>query len=130
MLTDDIGVRISLDALATGIPAGDDAVRLQHVDGVVDDALNLQAKTSLDAFALLRFGDQLRRSLRDLRLEIPLGFVPRCSQLVAPPGDLVLAGFSRADVAALERKQGYAAALVLHRRERVSTAVFTPRARF
>src|ERR1700739_658629 len=40
---------ISLDASGTGIPVGDDAVGIDHVDGVVDDPFHQQAES---AFAL------------------------------------------------------------------------------
>jgi hypothetical protein len=40
VLADDFVRPIALHLLGTGIPAGDDALRGYHVDGVVDDALD------------------------------------------------------------------------------------------
>lgn len=47
MLADDLLGPIALDQLSTGIPVGDPAQRIQHVDGIVRDALNEQTKASL-----------------------------------------------------------------------------------
>ncbi|MNL46710.1 hypothetical protein D3C87_1694480 [compost metagenome] len=40
VLADYFFLRIALGALRPGVPVGDGAVRMQHVDGVVDDALH------------------------------------------------------------------------------------------
>ena len=50
MLPDDLGRRIALDALGAGIPAGDDAVRVQHEERIVGDAVDEQPELTL-AFA-------------------------------------------------------------------------------
>src|SRR5206468_5742284 len=47
MLADDLGRGVALDALGTGVPARDAAVRIEHEDRVVDDALHHQAEASL-----------------------------------------------------------------------------------
>ena len=44
MTADDFGFRIALDALRAGVPVGDAAFRVQHVDGVVRDALHQHAE--------------------------------------------------------------------------------------
>src|SRR5712691_13227075 len=57
MLADDLAGCISLDALRTRIPFDDIAVRVQHVNRVVGDALDEEAK-SLIALVPRRFGPQ------------------------------------------------------------------------
>ena len=47
MLADDFVGRIALDPLRAGIPVGHDAVRIEHVDGVVDHPLDQQPKAAL-----------------------------------------------------------------------------------
>ena len=47
MLADDFRRAVALDALGAGIPVGDDALGAEHVDGIVGDALNQQAKLLL-----------------------------------------------------------------------------------
>ncbi len=47
MLAEDLGLLITLETLGTGVPAGDDARRVGHVDGVVDHRVDEQAKALL-----------------------------------------------------------------------------------
>jgi hypothetical protein len=42
-----VGCVIALDPFGAGIPVGDDAVGVQHVDGVVDNPFHQQAKSAL-----------------------------------------------------------------------------------
>src|ERR1700674_5343447 len=44
---DDLVRLISLDAFGTCVPVGNDAVEIEHVDGVVDDPLHQQAESEL-----------------------------------------------------------------------------------
>ena len=50
MVADDLVRRISLDPLGAGVPIGDDAVRIEHVERMVGDAIDEQAEAAL-AFA-------------------------------------------------------------------------------
>src|ERR1700760_1318997 len=43
MFADDLGCLVALEPSRTGIPAGDDAVLVQHVDGVVRHGLDKKA---------------------------------------------------------------------------------------
>ncbi len=47
MLADDFVGGIALDALGAGVPAGDMALVVKHIDGVIGDALDEQAKLRL-----------------------------------------------------------------------------------
>ena len=47
MLTDDLGFRIALDCFRAGIPVGDPPLRIEHVDGIVADALDQQPEALL-----------------------------------------------------------------------------------
>ncbi len=47
MLADDFRSDIALDALGTGIPVGDTAIGVEHVDRIVAHALHNQRKLSL-----------------------------------------------------------------------------------
>src|ERR1700694_3181425 len=47
MLADDLARLVALDAARAGVPARDHAVRAQHVDGVVLDALHQQPEALL-----------------------------------------------------------------------------------
>src|ERR1700676_1197333 len=38
---------IALDAFGAGIPVGDDAVGIEHANGVIDDSFHQQAKSAL-----------------------------------------------------------------------------------
>src|SRR5665213_4462719 len=53
---------VSLDAFGAGIPVNDDAVGIEHVDGVVDDSLDQQAKLAL-AFEQTALATSLFRHL-------------------------------------------------------------------
>ena len=55
VLADDLSRRIALDALGAGIPAGDDTVRVQHVERIVGDAVYQQPELTL-AFAQTLLG--------------------------------------------------------------------------
>ena len=46
-LADDLVPAVALDPLCTRVPAGNDPIGVQHVDGVVHDALNQQAELAL-----------------------------------------------------------------------------------
>src|SRR5258708_28136239 len=63
MLADDLFGGISLDALRPEVPAGDVAVHVQNVDGVVADVLHHHAEALLARahllFGQLPFGDVL-----------------------------------------------------------------------
>src|SRR5713101_8635431 len=59
MLTNDFLCRISFDALGAGVPVGDNALRIQHVNGVIRHAPDKKPEA---AFALTK----LRHSLRYL----------------------------------------------------------------
>ncbi|MNI90593.1 hypothetical protein D3C73_1481340 [compost metagenome] len=45
MLTEDLGLFIAFEASGPGIPAGNDAVGINHVDRIVDNRIDQQAKT-------------------------------------------------------------------------------------
>ena len=61
MMADDFGFLIALEAPRAGIPAGDDAILVQHIDGVVMHRLHHQAVE-----ALVRFGiAQAVRAIRE-----------------------------------------------------------------
>ena len=47
MLADDVLGGVALDALGAGVPVGHDAAGIEHIDGVVDHALNQHAETAL-----------------------------------------------------------------------------------
>ena len=47
MLADDLVRPIALHPLGAGVPVGDDAGRIEHVDGVVDDAFDEQPEAAL-----------------------------------------------------------------------------------
>lgn len=55
MLAEDLGLLIALEAPGTGVPTGDDARGVGHVDGIVDHGVDQQPKTLflVDAGSLL-----------------------------------------------------------------------------
>ena len=61
MLADDFIGRIAFDPLRSGIPVGHDAVRIEHIDGIVDHPLDQQPKAALAI---------------DKRVNVPIGSVP------------------------------------------------------
>src|ERR1700684_4566516 len=56
MLADDLGFFIALEAARAGIPGGDIALRIQHVDCVIGDGIDEELKTLLPAMILEPFG--------------------------------------------------------------------------
>src|SRR5579884_2227821 len=55
MPADDFALRIALDALRAGVPARDDAARIEHVEGVIGDPFDEPSELLL-AFAQGRLG--------------------------------------------------------------------------
>ncbi len=45
MLADDLRGRIALDPLGAGVPGGNAAVRIEHEDGIVLDAVHQQPES-------------------------------------------------------------------------------------
>ena len=98
MLPDDLRCEIALDAFGAGVPVGDDAVGIEHVQGVVPHALDEMLEAALGAFALGGLLDQprigrrqLRRAYADLAFQALLALPQRL--FGAPPArDLVLRG--------------------------------------
>ena len=98
MLADDLACAIALDALGAGVPVGDDAVGVEHVDRVVAHALDQMLEAALGALALGGLLDQprigrrkLRRAHADLAFQALLALPQRLFD--APPArDLVLRG--------------------------------------
>ena len=98
MLSDDLRCEITLDAFGAGVPVGDDAVGVEHVQGVVPHALDEMLEAPLGVFALGGLLDQprigrrqLRRAYADLAFQALLALPQRL--FGAPPArDLVLRG--------------------------------------
>jgi hypothetical protein len=47
MLADDFACGITLHPLCAGVPVGDDPARIEHVDSVVDDAIEEDTEAAL-----------------------------------------------------------------------------------
>jgi hypothetical protein len=67
VLADDLAARIALDALRAGVPAGDDALGIEHVDGVVGHAFDQQAEALLALAQRLLVQPAVGEIARDLR---------------------------------------------------------------
>ncbi len=93
MRADDLFGRVSLDALRAGVPAGHIALRVQHVDGVVGDALDQQTELLLAATQRLFRRLALRQIARDFRVadDGALGRADRVDHHVRPEPCAVLA---------------------------------------
>src|SRR5437870_4336190 len=67
MAAEDLARLIALDAARAGIPARDEALRVQHVDGVVLHAIDEQAKALLGVAQLFFLSAPHAQVARDLR---------------------------------------------------------------
>src|SRR5215211_4037160 len=93
MLTDDLVLRVALQALRTGIPVRHPPERVEHVDGVVFDTLHEQAEALLAEAQLLPSGLLLADVTGDLGKadELARGIVDRIDDHVSPHPGAVLA---------------------------------------
>ena len=93
MLADDLLFGVALDALRAGVPVRHPPVRVEHVDGVVGDALDEQPEVLLASAQLLLGGLPLGEVARDLGEadELARGIADRIDDDVRPEAGAVLA---------------------------------------
>ena len=86
MLADDLLVRVALEALRASVPARDPTLRIEHVDGVVLDALNQQAEALLTLIERFLGGLALAQVAGDLGIanELAILTADRVDQDVRP----------------------------------------------
>src|SRR3954468_5332323 len=93
MLSDDLRLRVSLDALRAGVPARHLPARVEHEDRVVGDALDQQAELPFALDQRLLRGAALGDVVRDLGEadELAVLVVDRVDDDVRPEAGPVLA---------------------------------------
>src|SRR5918995_139631 len=93
VLAQHLITRVPLDPLSTGIPAGNDAIWIEHVDRVVHHAFNQQAK-SLFTLTQRLFGSATRGEIaRDFGKpeKLPRLIAQRCDDDIRPEARAILA---------------------------------------
>src|SRR4051812_44339836 len=93
MFADNLVRPVALDSLSPGIPVRDDSAGVEHVDGVIGDALHQQLELLLTAPQRLLGGHLLGEIARDFRVSNNLARIlaDRINHHMSPKARSVLA---------------------------------------